>query len=51
MGFDPLRARGSLRITLGRFNTEADVEDFLRILPEKIKELRPISTYAVNTTN
>ena len=36
---------------LGRFNTEADVEDFLRILPEKINELRPISTYAITTTN
>jgi cysteine desulfurase len=51
MGFDPLRARGSLRITLGRFNTDADVEEFLRVLPEKIRDLRPISTYALNPTN
>jgi cysteine desulfurase len=51
MGFDPLRARGSLRITLGRFNTDAEVEEFLRVLPEKIRELRPISTYALNPTH
>ncbi len=29
MGFDPLRARGSLRITLGRFNTEEEVDQFV----------------------
>jgi cysteine desulfurase len=51
MGFDPLRARGSLRVTLGRFNTDADAEAFLRILPEKIKDLRSIATYPVTTTN
>jgi cysteine desulfurase len=51
MGFDPLRARGSLRVTLGRFNTDADAEAFLRILPEKIKNLRSIATYPITTTN
>jgi cysteine desulfurase len=51
MGFDPLRARGSLRVTLGRFNTNADVEVFLRVLPEKIRDLRPIATYPIMTTN
>jgi cysteine desulfurase len=51
MGFDPIRARGSLRVTLGRFNTDADVEAFLRILPEKIKALRPIATYSTTITN
>ena len=33
MGFDPLRARGSLRITLGRFNTEEEADRFLDVLP------------------
>ena len=33
MGFDPIRARGSMRITLGRFNTEAEADRFLTILP------------------
>ena len=51
MGFDPFRARGSLRVTLGRFNTDADVEAFLRVLPEKIRDLRPIATYPMPTTN
>lgn len=44
MGFDPLRARGSLRITLGRFNTEAEVDRFLDILPQVVAALRPISS-------
>ena len=51
MGFDPIRARGSLRVTLGRFNTDADVEAFLRVLPDKIKEMRSIATYPITTTN
>jgi cysteine desulfurase len=51
MGFDPFRARGSLRVTLGRFNTDADVDAFLRILPEKIQELRPIATYSATPNN
>jgi cysteine desulfurase len=51
MGFDLIRARGSLRVTLGRFNTDADVDALLRILPEKIRDLRPIATYPIPTTN
>jgi cysteine desulfurase len=51
MGFDPIRARGSLRVTLGRFNTDADVEALLRVLPGKIKDLRSIATYPITTTN
>jgi cysteine desulfurase len=33
LGFDPVRARGSLRITLGRFNTEEDAGRLLDVLP------------------
>jgi cysteine desulfurase len=44
MGFDPLRARGSLRITLGRFNTENQVDTFLELFPQVIKKLRPVSS-------
>jgi cysteine desulfurase len=51
MGFDPFRARGSLRVTLGRFNTDADVEEFLRVLPRMTGELRPIATYPMTTIN
>ena len=44
MGFDPIKARGSLRITLGRFNTEAEVARFLDVLQQMVKTLRPISS-------
>ncbi|MGC9966855.1 MAG: cysteine desulfurase family protein [Syntrophobacteraceae bacterium] len=44
MGFDPVRARGSLRITLGRFNTADEVEYFLELFPKIIQKLRPISS-------
>jgi cysteine desulfurase len=33
MGFDAFRSRGALRITLSRFNTTAEVERFLDVLP------------------
>ena len=41
MGFDPVRARGSLRITLGRFNTDAEVDTLLEVLPRLVAGLRP----------
>lgn len=45
MGFDPISARGSLRVTLGRFNTDAEVDYFLELLPQIAASLRPISTH------
>jgi cysteine desulfurase len=45
MGFDPVRARGSLRITLGRFNTDEEVDRFLEILPKAVASLRPMTTH------
>ncbi len=44
MGFDPLKARGGLRITLGRFNTTEEVERLLEVLPRAVAELRPIAS-------
>ena len=41
MGFDPVRARGSIRITLGRFNTDAEVSHFLEVFPPIAAALRP----------
>jgi cysteine desulfurase len=41
MGFDPHRARGLVRITLGRFNSEAEVDRFLEILLALVAELNP----------
>ena len=43
MGMDPLRARGSLRITLGRFTTDLEVDTFLEALPRAIGNL-PLHT-------
>jgi cysteine desulfurase len=44
MGLDPVRARGSLRITLGRFNTDAEVDTFLGILPNLVSEMHPVTS-------
>jgi cysteine desulfurase len=46
MGFDPIRARGGLRVTLGRFNTEEEVDRFLQIVPQVVESLRPVASYA-----
>jgi cysteine desulfurase len=46
MGFDPIRARGSLRVTLGRFTTDADAEALLRALPRAVASLRPTTSRA-----
>jgi cysteine desulfurase len=42
MGFDPVRARGSLRITLGRFTTDAEVDRFIEIFPRIVGSLTSI---------
>ena len=44
LGFDPLKARGSLRISLGRFNTMEEADRFLEVLPQAVASLRPIRT-------
>jgi cysteine desulfurase len=44
LGFDPFQARGGLRISLGRFNTEDEVAQFLDILPKVVREMRPITS-------
>ena len=41
----PQFARSTLRISLGRFNTEDDIETVLRELPEIVRKLREISAY------
>lgn len=46
MGFDPLRARGSLRITLGRFTTSAEIDRLLEVLPVAARGLRSATTRA-----
>ena len=46
LGFDPLKARGSLRISLGRFNTMEEADRFLEVLPQAVASLRPIRRLA-----
>jgi cysteine desulfurase len=43
MGLAPMRARGSVRFSLGIYNTEAEVDYVLKHLPGIIKRLRDIS--------
>jgi cysteine desulfurase len=43
MGLDPVQAHGSLRVSLGRFNTEEEVDYFLKVLPEEVEKLRALS--------
>lgn len=42
-GLKPEQAHGSLRITLGRWTTEKEIDYLLKILPSIIKKLRKIS--------
>jgi cysteine desulfurase len=43
IGLSPVVARSSIRMSLGRFNTEEDIQIVLKELPEIIKKLREIS--------
>jgi len=45
IGLKPEDAHGSLRITLGKDNTEKDVDYLLKVLPEIVSELREISPF------
>lgn len=46
MGFDDTRARGSLRFSLGRFNTAADIASAIEIIPEVVEKVRRVSAAA-----
>jgi cysteine desulfurase len=43
LGLSPEQAHGSLRFTLGRENTEADIEQVLEVLPGIVAKLRAMS--------
>jgi cysteine desulfurase len=45
MGFDPIRARGSLRVTFGRFTTEEEIDRFAQVLPRAVANLTPLVTH------
>ena len=46
MGYNPMQARGSLRISLGRFNNELECDYLLSVLPQIISTLNPVTTKA-----
>ncbi len=46
LGLDPLETRGSLRMSLGKYNTLEDVDFILEVLPKVVKQLRRISPLA-----
>jgi cysteine desulfurase len=43
MGFDAEHARGLLRLSLGRFNTQAEIDRFLEILPRAVGTLTEVA--------
>jgi cysteine desulfurase len=49
MGLDNTRARASLRFSLLKTATEADVDYVLKVVPEAVEHLRAISPVAVGT--
>ncbi len=46
MGFDTIRARGSLRISMGRFTSDEDIDRLLTALPKAAESLKTIATHA-----
>ncbi|MGB8952830.1 MAG: IscS subfamily cysteine desulfurase [Candidatus Aminicenantales bacterium] len=46
IGLKPEIARSSIRMSLGRFNTEEDISIVLRELPEIVEKLRQISSFS-----
>lgn len=45
IGLKPHEAHGSLRLTLGRWTKEKDIDYVIKVLPEIIKKLRKISPF------
>ena len=50
MGFNPIKARGSLRISLGRFSTMEEAQRLAAILPEIVRSMRPMHGMACATS-
>ncbi len=42
IGLDPFQARGGIRLSLGRFTARKEIDIFLHIITEKVKQLKPI---------
>jgi len=44
-GLKPQEAHGSLRVSLGRFTTEKEINQLIKVLPKVVKHIRQISPY------
>jgi cysteine desulfurase len=44
-GLRPEQAHGSLRVSLGRFTTEKEINQLIKVLPKIVKHIRQISPY------
>jgi cysteine desulfurase len=44
-GLKPQQAHGSLRVSLGRFTTEEEINQLIKVLPKIVKNIRQISPY------
>ena len=44
-GLKPEQAHGSLRVSLGRFTTEKDINKLIKVLPKIVDRIRQISPY------
>jgi len=42
IGLNPFEAKGSIRLSLGRFNTELEIESFTRSMNSVVRQLNPI---------
>lgn len=45
LGLSPQEAHGSLRLSLGKYNDQQDMEKALKVLPKVVKRLRKISPF------
>jgi cysteine desulfurase len=45
IGLKPEQAHGSLRLSLGKFNTEQEIDYVLEVLPKVVEKLRKISPF------
>jgi cysteine desulfurase len=48
MGLSGERSRSSVRFSLGKTNSEQDIEYLLSILPETVRRLRSASSFTSN---
>jgi len=45
LGLKPQEAHGSLRVSLGRFTTEKEIDQLIKVLPKIVKNIRQMSPY------